>query len=127
MNDSQLIAHLMMPQEWDSTCSLTPGMSPPLVSQPLACTYQSKALTDGSSVMSPQSDSTGDQLLPSPTYKADASQFVSTSHQLMEIFLPRLLKGSTTGCSPPKLRFRRRNPPTTNHLHTALLAHWGRY
>jgi hypothetical protein len=120
------MADLIMPQEWDSTFSLTPGKSPPLVSQPLDCTYQSKALTDGSSVMSPQSDSTGDQLLPSPTYEAAASQLVSTTHQLIEIFLPRFLEGSTSCCSPPELPFRRRNLPTTNYLHTALLAHWGR-
>ncbi|KAH9029912.1 hypothetical protein EDB84DRAFT_1677037 [Lactarius hengduanensis] len=47
--------------EWDSISSLTP------------------ALTDVSSVTSPHSDSTGDQLLPSPTYEAAVSQFIPSS------------------------------------------------
>jgi hypothetical protein len=64
-------------------------------------------------------------LLSFPTYEATASQFVSTTHQLLEIFLPRFLEGSTTCCTLPELRFRRRNPPTRNYLDTALLAHWG--
>jgi hypothetical protein len=77
--------------------------------------------------MSPQSDSTGDQLLLFPTYEAAASQFVGTTHQLKEIFLLRFLKGSTIGCPHPKLRFRRHIPPGTTHVHTALLAHRGRH
>jgi hypothetical protein len=90
------------------------------------CTHQSKALTNDSSLASPQSDGTGDQLLPSPTYEAAASQFVSASiNTIKELCLPRPLTGSNIGRPSPRLRFHRRLPAGTTRLHTPLLAHWG--
>ncbi|KAH9176584.1 hypothetical protein EDB89DRAFT_77647 [Lactarius sanguifluus] len=70
--------------EWGSTLSLTPE------------------LTDVSSFTSPQSDSTGDQRLPSPTYEAAASQFVpSSAIPLPNIAFTDVFQQEQATCTPP--------------------------
>ncbi|KAH9083684.1 hypothetical protein EDB83DRAFT_37070 [Lactarius deliciosus] len=70
--------------EWDSTLSLTPE------------------LTDVSSVTSPQSDSTGDQRLPFPTYEAAASQFVpSSAIPLPNFAFNDVFQQEQAACTPP--------------------------
>ena len=93
-----------MPQEWDPTLSLTPGMSPPNLITTYG-THQSKGLTDDGSATSPQSDGTGDQLLPLPTYDAAASQFVRATHQYKELCLRRFLQVRSPAIPPSNFDF----------------------
>ena len=107
-----------MPQDWDQAFSLTPGISPLHVF--LSVLYlPSKALTDVSSATSQQGGGIGGQLLPSLTDEAAASQFVSTTHQREEPYLPHILTVSSDSSSP---RFRRHLPTGTSHLQPPLLA-----
>lgn len=126
MNGSQLITPLTLQCHRSGTPhprSLQACLR--LTSSTIPCTHQYKGLTDISPIPSPQSN-TGDQLLPTPTYEAAASQFVSTPNQRKELLSAHFLTGSITGHPSLELRFQRRLPAGTSHLHTPLLAHRGR-